>query len=200
VTDQRTEASSGRRRRADAERNVALILDATVDCLTRDPDASMAEIARQAGVVRATIYAHFANRDALIDAVTDDAIGHVASAIAAAEPDRGDPVEALHRVVRATWRTVGRYHALIAINSTLPQDELHQRHNAALSALEPLLIRGQKSKVFRRDTSVAWHQVTIRALVHAASAEVSSGRVSESEIEPALLASVLGAVCGSAAR
>lgn len=45
-----------RRRRADAERNVARILDAAIDALAGDPEASMAEIARRAGVVRATVY------------------------------------------------------------------------------------------------------------------------------------------------
>lgn len=151
-------------------------------------------------MVRATVYAHFPSRDALIEAVTDNAVGEVARAMAAAEPDRGDPVEALDRVLRATWRTLGRHHALIAINSTLPPDELHHRHNAALSALEPLITRGQQTKAFRQDTSAAWHLATIRALVHAASGELSAGRVTEREIEPALLASVLGAVRAGAGR
>ncbi len=47
-------AQGKRRRRADAERSVARILDAAVDALASDPEVSMAEIARRAGVVRAT--------------------------------------------------------------------------------------------------------------------------------------------------
>ena len=57
-------------RRADAERSIARILEAAIDCLSADPDASMADIARHAGVVRATIYVHFPTRESLISAVT----------------------------------------------------------------------------------------------------------------------------------
>jgi AcrR family transcriptional regulator len=78
------------RRRADAERSIARILDAAVDALANDPEASMAEVARQAGVVRATIYVHFPTREALIEAVTRRAIADATAMIETAEPARGD--------------------------------------------------------------------------------------------------------------
>ena len=103
-----TAEGARRRRRADAERSIARILDATVGALGEDQDASMSEIARRAGVVRATIYVHFPTRAALLDAVTERALAEVATVINAAEPERGDPADALARVVAATWRTLGR--------------------------------------------------------------------------------------------
>ena len=186
------------RRRADAERSIARILDAAVGALGEDKDASMSEIARRAGVVRATIYVHFPTREALLDAVTERAIAEVATVITAAEPERGDPADALARVVAATWRTLGRYHALVAINiGTQTHDELHHRHGSVLGTLLPLIERGQAAGDFRTDVPAAWHLAMLMALIHAGSAELQARRVPEADAEAALVATVLGAVTSS---
>jgi len=189
-----TDPSRPRPRRADAERSAARILDAAAEALASDPDASMAEIARRAGVVRATIYVHFPTREALIGAVTQRAIAEVTNMIEEANPAQGDAAEALRRVIAAAWRTLGRYHALVEINARLPQAELHARHHSVLTTLEPLIERGRREGAFRPDVPAAWHLSMVLALVHAASAELQAGRLPEPDVESALLATVIGAV------
>jgi TetR/AcrR family transcriptional regulator, mexCD-oprJ operon repressor len=261
------------RRRADAERSIARILDAAVDALANDPEASMAEVARRAGVVRATIYVHFPTREALIEAVTHRAIAEATAILEAAEPDRGDAAGALRRVVESAWRTLGRYHALVAINIRLaPADlrrrhepvlavleplieavtdraiaeataileaaepdrgdaagalrrvvesawrtlgryhalvaistrlapaDLRRRHEPVLAVLEPLIERGQRDGAFRADVPAAWHLSMILALIHAASGELSAGRLPSRQVESALVGSVLGAVSAAPPR
>jgi AcrR family transcriptional regulator len=187
--------SARKHRRADAERSVAAILDAGLEALASDPDSSMSKIARRAGVVRATIYVHFPTRDSLLDAVMARAVADVADATKAAEPQRGEPVEALERVLRATWRELARFQALLAINTArLSAEELRRRHLPVLDQLQPLIERGQKQGVFRRDLPVSWHLAVIRAVVHTASHEIQGGRISESKAEAAMLSTAVAAI------
>jgi AcrR family transcriptional regulator len=198
MAKQTTPGTTQRRRRSDADRSVEAILAAALDALANDPDASMAEIARQAGVVRATIYVHFPTRESLLDAVMERAVADVAHAMTDAEPQRGDPTEALERVLRATWKELGRFHALLAINiGRLSVEELHRRHLPMTSQIVPLIERGQEKGVFLSDVSALWHVAVIRAIVHTASAELRSGRISEAEVEPVLLTTVLAAISGT---
>ena len=183
-----------RRRRADAERSVTQILDAALDALGEDPSASMGEIARRAGLVRATVYVHFPNRVDLIAAVTERALADAQAAIAAAEPGRGAPAEALRRVLGAAWAALARYHPLIALSSDAPPEEIHRRHLPLLELVLPLIERGQGDGTFRDDVPAGWHLATLLALVHAASGELRAGRIAPEGVEQALVATGLGAV------
>ena len=61
---------SGRRRRADAQRNRERLMEVAKAAFTRGgPDVSLDDVARAAGVGVGTLYRHFPTRDALIEAV-----------------------------------------------------------------------------------------------------------------------------------
>ena len=124
----------------------------------------------------------------------------VAEAMQAAEPHGGEPVEALERVLRATWRQLAQFHGLLALNTArLSAEELHRRHVPMLDQLEPLIKRGQKQGDFRRDLPVAWHLAVTRAIVHAASHEIQAGLLPEAEAEAAMLSTAIAAISASQA-
>ncbi len=181
-------------RRADAERSVTAILDAALEGLAGDPDVSEAEIARRAGVSRATTYVHFPTREVLVIAVTERAIADVAAVLASADPASGGAADALRRVLRAAWRELDRFHALVAINAHLPREEFHRLHVPVLTHLAPLIARGQEEGAFRTDVPIAWHLSMLLAVVHAASGELRAGRVAEGRVEDAMVETALGAV------
>jgi AcrR family transcriptional regulator len=70
-----------RRLRTDALRNRERILDAAKEAFTRlGADASLDDIAKQAGVGAGTLYRHFPTRDALIEAVYRSEVEKLAAA------------------------------------------------------------------------------------------------------------------------
>jgi AcrR family transcriptional regulator len=189
------EASAPKRRRADAERNVNSILNAAVEALASDPDASMAEIARRAGVVRATIYMHFPTRESLLDAVMEHAVAQVAEATRGANPTEGDPEEALERVLLATWQQLSQFHNILQINiSRLTAKELRRRHLPVTTQIVPLLERGQAKGVFRDDVSALWLIAVVRAIVHVASTELQAGRLTQADVERTMLTTAMNAL------
>ncbi|MEU5422271.1 TetR/AcrR family transcriptional regulator [Streptomyces sp. NPDC020667] len=99
--------------RADANRR--RIMDVALTELLRDPDASMDQIARAAGVVRRTVYGHFPSREALVAALVDDAAEAVGAAHAAAVHGVTDPAEALARSILGVWEIADRYRLLISL-------------------------------------------------------------------------------------
>lgn len=194
ASSQKRSAPAQPKRRADAERSVAAILDAAIDALADNPEASMAEIAHRAGVVRATIYVHFPTREALIGAVTDRAMAEATEALRAAAPDQGEPTEALARMLAESWRILGPYHALVGINARLAPERLRSLHQPVLRQLRPLLKRGQHDGAFNPELPVEWMLTVLLELIHAASREYSTGRIPADKAETVLIASALGAL------
>jgi AcrR family transcriptional regulator len=70
-----------RKPRSDAQRNRERILEIAKEAFTRDgADASLDNIAKQAGVGAGTLYRHFPTRDALIEAVYRSEVEKLAAA------------------------------------------------------------------------------------------------------------------------
>ena len=73
--------STVRKPRADAQRNRDRVLEAAKEAFTRSgADASLDDIARQAGVGAGTLYRHFASRDELLEAVYRTEVEKLAAA------------------------------------------------------------------------------------------------------------------------
>jgi AcrR family transcriptional regulator len=184
-------------RRADARRNAARILDATAELLAADPGVSLEQIATHAGVSRATLYHHFENRDALLDALTERSIAEVTAAVRSARPGEGPAGDAMERVLRAAWQVVGRYRGLVIVNPRcLARTELRRRLGPALEPIRSLLRRGRRSGEFDPDLPVEWTIGVITDLIHAASAQVSTGAMRPREAERVLLRTAGAALTG----
>jgi AcrR family transcriptional regulator len=191
--DDAARESAGRERRADARRNIAAILDAALDCLSRDPHASIADIAAAAGVGRVTLYGHFASRAALIDA----ALGHAlrqADQILDAVDLAGDPRDALARLVTSSWQILDRFRgALAAAERELPPGRIRASHDEPMSRVAALLGRGQREGAFRADLPMDWLVALFYTVMHGAAAEIGAGRLRSADAAGVIAATLLAA-------
>jgi TetR/AcrR family transcriptional regulator, mexCD-oprJ operon repressor len=180
------------RLRADARRNIALILDAAESCLARDPDASMSDIAAAAGVGRVTIYGHFPSRRALLEAVVHRALEAANAALNEIDLS-GDPGEAFARLVDATWQvTLRSGNLIIAANKALPVTTVREAHTGGLEErVRQLLAAGQRSGAFRSDLSADWLMATFHAVMHAAANEIDAGRLERADASRIITSTML---------
>ncbi len=183
--------------RADARRNAERILDATAELLAADPGVSLEQVANRAGVSRATLYHHFAGRDALLDALTDRSVLEVTAAVAHARSEEGTAAEAIDRVLRAAWQVVGRYRGLVIVNPRrLERAELRARLEPALGPIRRLILRGQRTDEFDPELPADWLIGVITDLIHSASGQVTAGAMDPDTAERALLRTARGALAG----
>lgn len=174
-------------RQATAERNVEAILDATQRLLQRREQASISAIATEAGVSRVTVYAHFRDRQRLLEALVERTVGRAMAAIESAEPERGPAVGALRRLLAASWEELGRHEEVgRASAAELSADAMRRAHQAARAVIRKLVLRGRREGVFRSDVAVDWLVTSCLALIHAAGEEVREG-----ELDPKVALDVL---------
>jgi AcrR family transcriptional regulator len=187
--------------RADARRNAERILAATAELLAAEPDVGLEQVAARAGLSRATLYHHFAGRDALLDALTERSINEVATAIASARPGEGRASDAMERVLLAAWEVIGRYRGLVIVNPRrLDRAVLRARLEPALGPVRALIIRGQRDGEFDPELPADWLIGVITDAIHAASRQVSAGAMKPEEAERALLRTVAAALAAHRGR
>ena len=146
-----------RPKRADARRNYEKVLAAAREAFAESGEAtSLEEIARRAGVGIGTLYRHFPNRQALLEALYVEEVEAICR-VAAEFDDDGDPWEAL-----SSW--FERFIGYIATKHALAGELLNYLDKDAplftisrtmlFAAGEPLLERAQESGAVRPDVNI----------------------------------------------
>lgn len=197
MTTEATEATTQAppRRRADAERNITAILDAALSCFAGDPAATMADIARAAGVGRVTLYGHFPSRQQLLEAALDRGVAEAAAVLDDETLDDLPADEALGALVRSSWHVLDRHRMVFeAAHQALDHRQLRRHHDPVMGRFEQLVTRGQAEGSIRTDLADSWLVAVIFSLLHTAAAEVNAGRLRTNAVADTLHATVLSAL------
>src|SRR5215218_1373478 len=179
-------------RQATAERNVEAILDGAERLLRGGKQASISAVASEAGVSRVTVYSHFRDRRRLLEALAQRAVRRAMAAIESAEPERGPAVDALRRVLAASWEELGRNEEIARASAAeLSAEAMRRAHESARALLRALVVRGRGEGTFRTDVPTDWLVTSLLALIHAAAEGVRAGELDSNAASEALSVTVV---------
>jgi AcrR family transcriptional regulator len=161
------EALAGRPLRADAERNRRRILAAAREAVAEEGlDVGVEEIARRAGVGMGTLYRRFPTKQDLLDAIAEDRIAQVQTAVAAglAEEDAWTGLQLTMRALAQAW--VEDRSFVEAMGSQLARRgrKVAAARKRVFADLDELIGRAQREGALRADVTVG----DIAFLIHAA--------------------------------
>ncbi|UJV44812.1 TetR family transcriptional regulator [Streptomyces sp. AMCC400023] len=157
------------------------VLRSAAALLTRKSTATMDEVAKAAGISRATLHRHFAGRDALVRALEALGIAECEAALDAARPDEGPARDAVRRLVREIEPAAGLLAFLYTENQLFEGEGQHEGWARIDAAIATLFKRGQAAGEFRIDLTPAWLTEALYGLLASGAWAVSEGRVAPND-------------------
>lgn len=143
------------------------ILDAAVETLTKQPNASLADIAAAANVGRTTVHRYFPERSDLIDAVSADALEKVAQATVRARIDEGPVPAALARLCQEYFEFGDLFMLLFMMPDLLTRPEW-QEETESDRVLVNLVKRGHAEGTVDPNMPAEWVQQLLWSLLYTA--------------------------------
>ncbi|MEV0787344.1 TetR/AcrR family transcriptional regulator [Streptomyces sp. NPDC050423] len=168
------------------------VLRSAAALLTRKSTATMDEVAKAAGIGRATLHRHFAGRDALVRALENLGIQEFEAALDAAELDRGTSQEALRRFVAAVEPGAGLLSFLVSENQLFEGGDLNQGWDRLDARVSAFFRRGQERGEFRIDLTPAWLTEALYGLIGTGAWAVQVGRVAAQDFQYMIVELLLG--------
>ncbi|MER5603542.1 helix-turn-helix domain-containing protein [Streptomyces sp. NPDC002265] len=168
------------------------VLRSAAALLTRRATATMDEVARAAGISRATLHRQFAGRDALVRALESLGIAECEAALDAARLDEGPARDAVHRLVHAIEPAAGLLAFLYTENQLFEGDGQNTGWTRIDNRIAALFRRGQDSGEFRIDLTPAWLTEALYGLLASAAWAVSEGRVAAKDFTRMTVELLLG--------
>lgn len=155
--------------RADAARNLEVLLTTGARMLADDPSASISAIAAEAGVDRRTVYRRFASREELLAAIYDSRLTAVEEVVAAARFTETAVPVALHRYVEGTIEVNRRWP--VELTRMRAEPSIQDRRSRLTAEVETFLQRATGEGFLRADVPDGWAGRLLIQLLHLASRE-----------------------------
>ncbi|GGW34539.1 TetR family transcriptional regulator [Streptomyces xantholiticus] len=159
------------------------VLRTAAALLARKSTATMDEVARAAGIGRATLHRHFAGRDALIRALEQLGIQEFEAALDKARLDDDAASDALRRLITEMDPAADLLAFLYTENQLFEGDQINEGWARLDARVCDLFRRGQQQGEFRIDLTPAWLTEALYALVGSCAWAVMDGRVAKKDFQ-----------------
>ncbi|MET7575526.1 helix-turn-helix domain-containing protein [Streptomyces sp. NPDC005492] len=187
--------------RSNARSNRERILATARRELGRNPDVTLEEIARASGVVRRTLFGHFPGREALLEALAEEAAEALRDALPADPAPAESADRSFARFVLSMWTVGDRYRLLLALaRRDLGQERVTEVLAPARRAATTILDRGQRDGVFHTQLPPAVLSAGLEGMTVALLEEVNSGELEDDGTRVAVAALIAAGVPEQQAR
>ncbi|MET9499659.1 helix-turn-helix domain-containing protein [Streptomyces sp. NPDC006552] len=168
------------------------VLRSAAALLTRKSTATMDEVARAAGISRATLHRQFAGRDALVRALEELGIRECEAALDRARLGEGRAEEALRRLIAETEQAAPLLALLVTENQLFEGEGQHAGWARLDARIAALFRRGQETGEFRIDLTPAWLTEALYGLIGSGAWAVQDGRVAAKDFSYMIAELLLG--------
>lgn len=168
------------------------VLRTAAALLTRKSTATMDEVAKAAGISRATLHRHFAGRDALVRALESLGIAECEAALDAARLDEGTASEAVRRLIGTLEPAAGLLGFLYTENQLFEGEEQNPGWTLIDDRISALFRRGQLSGEFRIELTPVWLTEALYGLLATGAWMVQSGKGAPKDFQHMIAELLLG--------
>jgi AcrR family transcriptional regulator len=168
------------------------VLRSAAALLTRKATATMDEVAKAAGISRATLHRQFAGRDALVRALEALGISECEAALDAARLDEGPASAAVRRLVREMQPAAALLAFLYTENQLFEGGEQNAGWSRIDDRVAALFRRGQEAGEFRIDLTPGWLTEALYGLLASGAWAVTEGRVARNDFTHMIVELLLG--------
>lgn len=177
-----------------AARTRRTILSAAAVALSRDSGATLADVADEAGVARATLNRYFPQRDDLLRGLAEDAIDRISTTVEASRPDDGPVPAVLGRVAEALLPLAAELRFLETGAAVFALPGMVDRWYSSAAAVEAVVIRGQAEGTIKADVAATWVTDLFLGAVWTASDAVHDGRLARLDAPRLVVSSIVDGV------
>lgn len=159
-----------------ASRSRTALLNAGIEALTRNPDATLSEIAQAAGVGRATLYRHFETREQLLVALASASMAETDQACSHILEQNLTGREAIEEIFISVMPLANRFHFLLTLWGLVDNNEgIVKTYSRQLSQLHDRIEEAKNENSIEQTLPNEWLVAMIDNLLYTGWYCVASG-------------------------